>query len=210
MKPSLTNIPVKFDSNKPTFLRVFSETQSWKYRFDQGFYIFHYGDFQENSTHIEICAPIYEQLDFSKIDIVGKYRKLVVDKTTNATSIVTSDYLELFNLDFPVKWCNGNVILRNINNKTINGFVICKGLEIQDIMFFDNLAFCGEPAIIPGNDGTDYLTCFANDYLNGGKLVMVPLNKASSRFDRSRIIEIPLNQSLGLGFHSIYIPSDRA
>ena len=210
MKPSLTNIPVKFDSNKPTFLRVFSETQSWKYRFDQGFYIFHYGDFRENATHIEIYAPVYENVDFSKIDIVGKYRKLVVDKTTNATSIVTSDYLELFNLDFPVKWCNGNVILRNVNNKTINGFVICKGLEIQDIMFFDNLAFCGEPAIIPGDDGTDYLTCFANDDLNGGTLVMVPLNKAASRFDRSQIIEIPLNQSLGLGFHSIYIPNDRA
>jgi carotenoid cleavage dioxygenase-like enzyme len=210
MKPSLTNIPVKFDSNKPTFLRVFSETQSWKYRFDQGFYIFHYGDLRENTTHIEIYAPIYEQLDFSKIDIIGKYRKLVVDKTTNETSIVKSDYLELFNLDFPVKWCNGNVILRNINSKTINGFVICKGLEIQDIMFFDNLAFCGEPAIIPCDGDVDYLTCFANDCSNGGTLVMVPLNKAASRFDRSQIIEVPLNQSLGLGFHSIYIPSDRA
>lgn len=209
MKPSLTQIPVKFASDKPTFLRVFSETQSWKYRFDQGFYIFHYGDFRENTTHFEIYAPIYENVDFSKIDIVGKYRKLVVDKTTNATSIVTSDYLELFNLDFPVKWFNDTVILRNINNKTINGFFICKGLEIQDIMFFDNLAVCGEPAIIPGNDGTDYLTCFANDRVNNmGFLVMIPLNKAASRFDRSKIIiNKPINQSIGLGFHSIYIPN---
>jgi len=209
MKPSLSHVPVGFDNTKPTFLRVASKTQSWKYRFDQGFYIFHYGDFRENATHFEIYAPIYEQVDFSKIDIVGKYRKLVIDKTTNQTSIAKSVSLELFNLDFPVKWCNGNVVLRNINSKTINGFIICRGLEIQDMIFFDNLAFCGEPVIIPCDGEVDYLTCFANDRVNNmGFLVMIPLNKAASRFDRSQIIKTPMNRTLGLGFHSIYTPND--
>jgi len=211
--PSLTHIPVKLDNKKPTFLRVLTETQSWKYRFDQGFYIFHYGDFRENTTHLEIYAPVYDSVDFSKIDIVGKYRKLLIDKTTNKTDIIKSNYLELFNLDFPVKWRNGAVILRNINNKIINGFVICKGLEIQDIMLFDNVAFCGEPAIIPCDGGVDYLICFTNDINcvngNSGTLVMVPLNKGTSKFDRTQIIEVPLNQSLGLGFHSIYISQEK-
>ena len=75
-------IPIIFDNTKPTFIyEIDRETGSKiSYCSNKSFYIFHYGDVSEMDEKLEILAPIYDSLDFSKINIDGKYRRLILDK----------------------------------------------------------------------------------------------------------------------------------
>ena len=113
-----------------------------------------------------------------------------------------NEELEQYNLDFPVNY-GKYTILRSLDmkNRRINGFVMCDGLEICDRVLFDDLSFCGEPALVNSEIGQKYLTAFA--YRKGKNyLIMIPMLE-NGLFD-SDIIEIPVDEKIGIGFHSSF------
>ena len=194
----ITNIrvPVKFNKKKPTNIHVINKTDYTINKFvsNESFYIFHYADIIDNADSIDIYAPIYEIVDFSKLNINGKYRKLSIDKTTKEVKIIKNELLENFNLDFPIKYKN-KIILRNIYNNTINGFVVCENLYIKHIIFLKDKFICGEPAITE-IENIPYLISFAYNSENS-YLVIIDI-------ENYKIIEIPLNVNVNIGFHSIF------
>ena len=164
------------------------------------FYIFHYANFEEKNDEIIIYAPLYESLDFNELNLVGNYRRIIIDKKSFDIKIDINEELEKYNLDFPLKYEN-NVILRNIENNAINGFIICNGLEIKKKIFFEDKHLCGEPSIIEideDNIKNYFLVSFAYDNNNIGFFIIIDLNSY-------RIIEIPLKSEINIGFHSIFI-----
>jgi len=169
-----------------------------KYYVDEGFYIFHYADYRETDKYIEIYASIYNNLDFSELNIVGKYRKLILEKDTKQVTIEKNPELEKLDLEFPVKF-DDKIILRNINNRRITGFVVCKGLEIIKNIEFGNKFISGEP-VITYIDNIPYLIGFAfdNEKSNNGFLIIIDMNTYE-------IIEIPINETISIGFHSTFI-----
>ena len=164
-----------------------------------GFYIFHYASIRETLRSYEIYAPIYEHLDFSNINLHGKYRKIVLDKYTKKITIHSNPVLDIYNLDFPIK--SGNeIILRNVKDSKINGFVICENLFIKKTIILNDKYICGEPTIV-NIDKTPYIITFAYDNLNNGYLLIININN-------SKIIEIPLKHTVNIGFHSIFVPNN--
>lgn len=191
-------IPVYLDTNKPTFIHVLN-TKSDKietYNSTEGFYIFHYADVNENDDSIIIYAPIYESVEFSNLNIYGKYRKINIDKRTRNVSIEKNEEIDDYNLDFPIKYKN-KVILRNIHNNTINGFVICENLNITKTIMLNNRFVCGEPVIIE-IDEIPRIIAFSYDRFSNGHLLIINMENSS-------IINIPLNCSLNIGFHSLFL-----
>lgn len=199
---SATN-PVVFDKNLTTVFHIEKRNMRYKIDTNESFYIFHYGQVKENTTSIEFYAAAYENIDFSKIDICGKYRRFNICLRTGKVGIDRNEELEQYNLDFPVNY-GKYTILRSLDmkNRRINGFVMCDGLEICDRVFFEDLSFCGEPALTKNLSGQSYLTVFA--YSKNGKsfLIMIPLLE-TGLFDKD-IIEIPVNEKIGIGFHSSF------
>lgn len=202
---SKSAFPVVFDAKKPVFFHVLKNGIKTLLDTNQSFYIFHYGHFSENRTHLEFYAPIYENLDFSKINLYGKYRRFILDVRRGITTIERNDELDQYNLDFPLKWRN-YTILRNLDmaKKRINGFVVCNGLELRDVFFFENRSFCGEPAVINGVDGDDYLVGFAYCNDASGYFCILIRILENGRLDRD-YIEIPIGEDIGIGFHSTFI-----
>jgi carotenoid cleavage dioxygenase-like enzyme len=194
-------IPVVFDNTKPTFIHEISrETGSKRtYQSNASFYIFHYADMREMDKTIEILAPIYDDLDFSALDINGKYRRLILDKETKTVEIQKNPELEKYNLDFPMKW-RDSVILRNIENMRINGFIICRGLYIQRKIFLENLSVCGEPQIY--DDGTfSRIMCLGYDRdMNGYFILIDPQD--------GKVFEFPLKMKTNIGFHSVFVKNN--
>jgi hypothetical protein len=191
-------IPVHLDTNKPTFMHVLN-TISDKietYNSSEGFYIFHYADVSESETDITIYAGIYESMDFSNLNIHGKYRKIIIDKRTRHVSIEKNAIFDEYNLDFPIKYKN-KIVLRNIHNNTINGFVICENLNITKTIMLNNRFVCGEPVIIE-IDETPHIIAFSYDRFSKGHLLVINM-------ENSGIINIPLNCSLNIGFHSLFL-----
>ena len=147
-------------------------------------------------------AFIFSTIDFSKIDICGNYRRFSVCLKTGKVVINKNPDLEQYNLDFPVNY-GKYTILRSLDmkNRRINGFVLCDGLEICDRVFFEDMSFCGEPALTKNLSGQSYLTGFA--YRKGKNyLIMIPMLE-NGLFD-SDIIEIPVDEKIGIGFHSSF------
>ena len=68
------------------------------------FFMFHFSEYYENNTNIEIYGSIYEEIDFSEINIIGKYRKIIINKITNKITFEINEELEIMNLEFPVKF----------------------------------------------------------------------------------------------------------
>jgi len=199
---STTN-PVVFDKFQNSVFHIEKRNVRYKIDTNESFYIFHYGPFSENVTTIEFYAAAYENIDFSKIDISGKYRKFKVCLRTGTVVIEKNPDLEQYNLDFPVNY-GKYTILRSLDmkNRRINGFLICDGLEICDRFFFENQSFCGEPAMVESSLGERYLTAFS--YRNGKNfLTIIPLLETGF-FDRD-IIEIPIPVKIGIGFHSVFL-----
>lgn len=200
--PNMMNkkIPILFDKNRKTIIHSLSKNDTNKntYYCNESFYLFHYGDYYENNENIEIYAPLYDDLDFMDIHIHGKYRQIKINKGSGDVKIKRNSELEKYNLDFPIKYDNNKVVLRNIYNNTINGFVFCKQLNIIHKIFFKNKFICGEPAI-KVVDNISYLLFFAFDNVNNYFMIM--------NLNNYNIIEIPLSIDvpLNIGFHSIYI-----
>jgi hypothetical protein len=202
---SFNKIPVKFAKKFPTYFHYLALNNSnpdtnIEYKIDKAFYIFHYSKAIENDTHIDIYASIYDDINFSELMIYGKYQKIVIDKSSKNVTIIKNEYLEMFNLDFPVFY-KDYVILRNINNNKINGFISCLGLEIVDVLFFDNINICGEPVIIESN-GISYLMAFGyEENKNHSYLITIRLYE-NGTFDRN-YSETIINDNFNIGFHSI-------
>jgi hypothetical protein len=87
--------------------------------------------------------------------------------------------------------------LRNIENRQINGFIICRGLEIERRIFFDNLSICGEPVIYDSGSWSRII-CFGYDIYMKGYLVLIDP-------ENGRVFEFPLEKTVNIGFHSIFI-----
>jgi len=190
-------IPVKFHSEMQTKIHIikkFSENKN-TYSINSGFYIFHYADVIETHSHIEIYASIYENLDFSKIDIHGRFRKIIINKTTGVIEIKKNMEIEEYNLDFPIKYKN-MIIFRNLHGQRVNGFVICEKHEIKNKVFFDDKSICGEPALIE-IDNQHYLISLAYSD-NAGFLIIINLETFHK-------IELLLPEKPNIGFHSIFI-----
>lgn len=201
---SITN-PVIFDKNQTTIFHIEKRNVRYKIDTNESFYIFHYGQVKENTTSIEFYASAYDNIDFSKIDICGKYRRFSVCLKTGTVDISKNVELEQYNLDFPVK-CGQYTILRNLDleNRKINGFLLCDGLEICDQFFFEDRSFCGEPALLNTHQGQKYLTAFT--YSKNGKSFFTMIRiLGTGEFDRD-IIEIPVPEKIGIGFHSSFFP----
>ena len=179
-------------TNKSTFIhQVYSNGTLITYTSRYSFFIFHYANVVETPETIELYAPIYYQLNFDTIHIHGIYSKLQLDKKTKKIHIETTDELKKYNLDFPIKW-KEYTILRNIEGRTINGFVFCKGLTIHRTLFM-LMSICGEPSIVE-----DTMVCIGYDTQFSSYLIQVDLNT-------NEIECVKLNQTATLGFHSIFI-----
>jgi len=198
IKKILERMPVMLDKRKRTIIHIVNKTDFSvkQYHYPTGFYIFHYGDYEEFADRYEIYTSIYDKIDFSSLNIEGRYRKLVIHKESKKVEMIQNPALESFNLDFPIAHKN-LVVLRNVHKNVINGFVICDKLTIKKELLFKEVEFCGEPAIVE-LDKCPYILSFANENEHG-LLVLINLNTY-------KIIKIPLQENIKLGFHSIFIP----
>ena len=190
------HLPVRFDQTKNTFFHLVRRDGSIEiYEADEAFYIFHYAQGQENENTVELFAAVYENLDFSRLEIHGKYRKIIINKTTKVVSMESNPLLETMNLDFPIQY-GAKIVLRNIENGRISEFIICEGLDIMGRIKLHNRAICGEPALIPE---TPLLVCFAN-CVEEDKSYLIVIN-----LDTQEISEFDTKQKrLCVGFHSMF------
>lgn len=194
------SIPIMLDTNKKTIINVLNRTTMNidKFYTDTGFYVFHYADYQETDETIEIYACLYEKMDFSELNICGKYRKIIINRVTKEVHTVKNQDLENLNLEFPVKFGN-KILFRRIENRHINGFVVCQDLEIIKQLYFPEKFICGEPAI-NYIDNIPYLFCFAINEAENNSSFLILIN-----METYEMIEIPIDASLNIGFHSIFI-----
>ena len=192
-------IPVVFNKTANTKIHVFDQENNKvdSYESKEGFFIFHYADHKETKNIIEIFACLYTELDFNKLNIEGKYRKIIIDKRTQSVTIETNKNMEKYNLDFPLKY-KKQIIFRNIHNNAINELVVTENLKIQKIISTKDKNLCGEPTIIE-IDKNPYILSFAYDKCMKGYMLVINIQN-------SRIIEIPLEEQINVGFHSIFIP----
>ena len=191
-------------SNQSTYIHIYNKYLNTRtqYECSKSFYLFHYADVIENNNTIDIYGSQYDKLDFSSLNIQGKYRKMIINLVSGNVFIIKNKELENMNLDFPLKW-NEYVLLRSIENQTINGFVLCKGLDIIRIIHLpQNRFFCGEPSIIEIS-GSPFLMGFSYDLFENGFLMMFDLFS-------EKYIEISLHSDIRLtiGFHSIFLPNN--
>ena len=192
-------IPVRFMTNAPTFFHTVDKGTGIHRTFQstESFYIFHYADSIETEDKIEIYASLYDTLDFSKIDIQGRYRKVVLDKQSGGVEIIRNPVLETMNLEFPIDYGKLRIFLRNTKN-AMDGIVICEGLEIVRIIDLDDKYISGEPRVIYLEDNAYLMALAYSKKGTDGFLLLIGL-------DNNKRIEIPLYENLTLGFHSIFI-----
>lgn len=165
----LARLPFYLHPSKPTRIHVVPDV----YTSPLSFFIFHYAGISENSTSYTLYAPVYDKLSFDNVDLSGKYRRLILDKATRTILMETNSELEVYNLDFPIRWKHF-ILLRNLCIDHINGFVLCEGLTIVRTYFL-NVSVLGEPYI-----HEDTLYCFTSSSfleldLNTGKYTSTPV-----------------------------------
>jgi carotenoid cleavage dioxygenase-like enzyme len=193
-------MPVTLCKHSPTVVHVFNKTtlSIEKYYSEESFYLFHYADCVEDDRTITIYASLYDELDFSELNIRGKYRKIVMDKETKNVNIIRDPVLENMDIEFPIRFLD-KVVFRSIENKRTNGFVVCKGMDIVKKITFEDRFISGEPAIV-FLDQVPYLIAFAfNEKFDSTSFLLV------IDMNTYEIIEIPISESLSLGFHSIFL-----
>lgn len=187
-------IPLTLDPNKPTYIYIMNKKNNYKidtYYINISFYIFHFADYYEDDKFIEIYTSVYEKFDLSTLKLDGKYRKILINKLTKRITIEQNVELEKMNLDFPIKY-NDKVILQSSTNE----FVICKKLNIIKKIKIPTGIINGEHNLIY-IDKIPHLICFTSSTL-------LIINIISDK-----IIEIPINEDLNIGFHSIYIENNK-
>lgn len=202
----ITNpMPVFLNTKKNTMIHILDKQTMnvEKYDMRTSGYLFHFANSKENDTHIDIYASFYDSLDFSDLNIKGKYRKVSINKLTKEVSIEKNQIFENLDIEFPILYKN-RTIFRSIKNKINNGFVICEDLKIISQIQFNDRFMAGEPAIVT-IDGVGQMIsfCFDRDKKNCGYLLIINL-------DTYKQIEIPLLDSITLGFHSIFIQHDES
>ena len=192
-------MPVFLHKEQPTFIHIVDKnTRNLEtYRSNESFYMFHYADIIETLEEIQIYGSLYEELDFSNLNIKGIYRKITINKNTKEVSILKIPELEKFDLEFPIKF-DDKIVFRNIHNKTINGFVIFNKMKIIKEIIFKNLCICGEPALLY-IDRTPYIVSFAYSKKQNCILFVNLIN-----YDKI-IIDVPF--TFNIGFHSLFIPN---
>jgi carotenoid cleavage dioxygenase-like enzyme len=193
-------MPVFLDKTKNTIIQVCNKQtgQIEKYNINEGMYIFHYATHKENDTHIDIYAPMYDKLDFSELDISGKYRMVSINKLEKTATIIKTPELERLNVEFPMRYGN-RILFRTLKNNVNNGFIIFENLTIIKHMIFEDRFICGEPAIQNIN-GCFYLIAYIFDIENTTNSFLVIIN-----LDNYEKIEIPLGENISLGFHSAFV-----
>ena len=197
-----SKIPVVFNAKKPTYIRVIGHKDNSHvvYYSKVGFYIFHYAEVVETDSEILIYAPVYFDMGFDKLKIHGKYSALRLDKKSREIFIYRNPELENYNLDFPIKW-RDYVILRNIKRNRINGFVICKGINIIRRIFLEDRYIYGEHILYDCN-GVSRIMCFGYDNMDRGYLFLI-------NPENGELFEFPLKKQMNIGFHSIFIPKTK-
>jgi hypothetical protein len=185
--------------NNPTFIHVFNKQNQYieKYQCDESFYIFHYGDVIETPTQIHIYASIYENLDFSDLNICGIYSEIVIDKNTKRVYLIKTPEFEKYNLDFPLKFEN-KIVFRNVYNRTINGFVVVEKMKLVKELLFDDICIHGEPVLFHV-DKIPHLIVFA-ELDKKGCILFINLEDYSH-------FHIHVSFHFSLGFHSLFIPA---
>jgi hypothetical protein len=196
-------MPVFLDNNKNTFIYVYDKKNKKyeSYSCETGFYTFHYGDVKNKKDTIEIFISMYDELNFTNVNIKGKYRMIEINKNTKQVSIHKNNEIEKYNLDFPIRF-NDKTILRNFENRRINGFIITRNLSIYKKILFENKNICGEHNIININK-IPYLIFFNIEEdkikkINKNLLTLINLKNYE-------IIDIEIQNKLNLGFHSIFL-----
>ena len=211
-------IPLKFSTDKTKIMIYNSVKEITKeYIAPSTFYIFHYGELVENDDSIHFFAPLYEKLDFDSLNIHGKYKKIRIDKRSGKVDIFSSPEIDEYNLDFPILYrCSQKnatyTILRNVENNTINGFVVCRGLKIERTIFLPRDRYiCGEPALIE-IEGSPHLIALAYDDYEKGYLEIIPVfdyvyddDYPGLFYREPRIIEVALDINTTIGFHSMFV-----
>lgn len=194
-----SKIPVVFNPKKPTYIRVIShkDNKQTVYISKVAFYLFHYAEVVETDNDIIIYAPIYFDMGFDKLKIHGMYSALILNKKSKEISIYRNPELENYNLDFPIKWGN-YVILRNIKRNRINGFVICKGVNIIRQIFLKDRYIYGEHMLYE-RDGFSRIMCFGYDTMDNRYFFLI-------NPETGELFEFQLKKQLNIGFHSIFIP----
>jgi len=208
----MNHVPFVLRKDLPTRIHILGRRPA-KFSIDAGFYCFHYGDVRETEDTIRICAPLYDEFDFNSLNILGKYREIVIKKKLGSCYMRTSPILETMNLDFPVMYGNSSnrivlpcnslhsivlrrIVLRQIRDGRIAGFVICNGLEIERVIDLpDSVSIFGEHFIKEVDDSL-YIMAFSKD----GSLVLVNMEKDND------VTVIPVfEDGVTLGFHSIFL-----
>jgi hypothetical protein len=186
---------ISLKPKEKTQIHIFRKSDFSKEMFpiDASFSIFHYAKYREDCDNMYIWASMYDILDFSQFKLFGKYRKITICKKTKRITIESNPLLEKMGLDFPIQY--GEMV---IFSKT-TGFVVCDGLEIVREISLHGKYICGEPAI-HSIDGIPYLISLTFDILDSSKSDFVLVNLKSWE-----MIEIPLNESLNVGFHSLFL-----
>jgi hypothetical protein len=193
-----TKIPIWLDRDKPTYIHVYEKkTKTCKvYTVDQGFYTFHYADVKtdDNTNTIDIYISQYDELNFNKVNIVGKYRIIRIDRNTGKVCIHKNEGVENYNLDFPIRF-DDKIISRHMEGRKIPGFVITRGLDIVKTIWCKNKHVCGEHNIIRIR-GIPYLVFF-NVEDDKNKLTFVHLYTYN-------MFDLDIDGEMTLGFHSIF------
>uniref|UniRef100_A0A6C0DDE9 Dioxygenase n=1 Tax=viral metagenome TaxID=1070528 RepID=A0A6C0DDE9_9ZZZZ len=197
-----TPMSVKLDETKETIINVLDKTtmKIERYHLNESFYVFHFANSKENDTHIDIYASLYEKIDFNELNITGKYRKITINKRTKLVTIEKNPELEELNIEFPISYGN-RTIFKSIENRVNNGFVICEGMELIKRIELVDKFICGEPAIKKVDD-TYYLIAFYYSIYNNKDTRLFIMN-----LDAYTFIDIHIKEEIGLGFHSIFIPT---
>jgi hypothetical protein len=192
-------MPVSLSQDKPTFVRVINKITGRvrTYETPESIYLFHYAQIQEDENRIIIYAPMYDKIDFSELDIQGRYRRMILDKYSGTVTIERNEILENLDMDFPI--CFGDkVVFRNMKDQICEGFVICKDLEIVRKIYLKDRFVCGEPRVIYLKN-IPYLTTFLINLHDRqqGSLMLINL------IDYKQI-EIMLGVPITYGFHSFF------
>jgi hypothetical protein len=193
-------LPIRFDKTLPTYIHVLHKHTGHvsTYKLYSAFYLFHFAKYAETCNQLEIYAPLYDDIDFDTIKIKGRYRKIVIDKYHKTSYVCNNIETEKYNLDFPVVDILGNIILRNIEKRKINGFVkVNDHMAITQKWMFNDIFFCGEPIAVRLNNKNG-LIAFGN--IEGGPGGVVLLN-----MEDGTVIKYLVNNNLTIGFHTISI-----